>query len=112
MRTTHRILALTACLFASGAIAATQFGSCAKDPAASGVHERMDRIQDLMQRLRHMPEGEEQRRLMELHMKGMQEGLRELGHRDVGEACRVEFMHAMMEQMLRHQGAAQDSDGR
>ena len=112
MRTTHRMLALTACLFASGAMAAVQSGACAKDPAAIGVHERMDRIQDLMHRLRYIPHGEEQRRLLELHTKIMQEGLGELGRRDVGEACRVEFMHAMMEQMLRHQGAAQNSDGR
>lgn len=112
MRITHLISASIACLFAAGAIAATQIPACAKDPAAIGVHERMDRIQDVMDRLRHMPEGTEQRRLMELHMKGMQEGLRELRHRDVSEACRVEFMHATMEQMLRHQGVVHDSDGR
>ncbi len=112
MRTTHRMLALIACLFAFGAMAAVQSGACVKDPAAIGVHQRMDRIQDLMHRLRYIPQGEERRRLLDLHTKIMQEGLGVLGRRDVGDACRVEFMHAMMEQMLHHQGALQNSDGR
>jgi hypothetical protein len=92
--------------------AADDTAPCAKDPKASGLPERLVRMRDQMDRIEWATDKEEQRRLMDLHLKTMQEGMREVRRRETGTGCRIEMMQALMEQMMRHQMAAQDSDGR
>jgi hypothetical protein len=72
----------------------------------------MEQMQEQMDRIERATDRQQQRRLMELHMKKMHEGMRELRRRDTGERCRLEMMHAMMEQMMRHQMVAHDPAGR
>ena len=102
-------VAVAACVLSFAA-----FGedSCERDPAARGLTERMHGMAEQMDRIEWSTDREEQQRLMELHMKKMREGMRELRHRKTGDACRVEMMQAMMEQMMRHQLVAQDPAGR
>jgi hypothetical protein len=45
---------------------------------------------------------------MDLHMKHMQEGMRELRRRDMPADCRIELMSSMMESMMRHQQLQQE----
>lgn len=106
MKTFPRVLgAAIAGLLSLGAFAE---GSCERDPAARGLTERVQGMTEQMDRIEWTTDREVQQRLMELHMKKMREGMRELRHRKAGDACRVEMMQAMMEQMMRHHLVAQD----
>ena len=109
MNTFLRTLAAAACFAPFAAIGAD---SCERDPAARGLTQRMQGMAEQMDRIEWSTDREEQQRLMELHMKKMREGMRELRHRDAGDACRIEMMQAMMEQMMRHHLVAQDPAGR
>ena len=98
---------------ASTAFAAAQEPApCAKDPRANGLPQRMARMNEQMDRIEWTTDRAEQRRLMDLHMKSMHEGMREVRRRETTAECRMDMMQAMMEQMMRHELAAQDSDGR
>jgi hypothetical protein len=102
---------LLACLLTAAAAAfASPAPSCEGDPNAQGLAERMRSIRDQMDRIEWTGDVEQQRTLMSLHVKTMHESLRELRRRPASDACRIEIMHAMMEQMLRHQLAAQDAE--
>ena len=95
-----------ATLFAASAAAsagAAEPSSCARDPAARGMHERIDGLREQGNRIEWTENREERRVLMELHMKKMHEGMRTLRERGAGDACRMEFMEAMLEQVMRHQ---------
>ena len=83
--------------------------SCHDDPKATGLETRMQQMKDQMDRIEWTIDRAEQRGLMDLHMKKMHEGMRELRRREASEGCRLEMMHAMMEQMMRHQLAQQDA---
>ena len=108
MNMTTRVLLGCALLAASAAFAAPP-GQCERDPRARGLPERMHSMSNEMDRIEWTLDRAEQRLLLDLHAKKMQEGLRELRQRKAGEACRLEMMHAMMEQMLRHQLAASET---
>jgi hypothetical protein len=113
MNTLSRILAtgaLCAAFVPAGALAAHT--SCHDDPKASGLETRMQQMKDQMDRIEWTTDRAEQRNLMELHMKKMHEGMRELRRREASEGCRLEMMHAMMEQMMRHQLVQQDPAGK
>lgn len=103
-----------ACLLAasSAAFAAERTGACATDPKATGLPERVETMRSHMNRIEWTEDRDERRRLMDLHMKVMHEGIRELNRREPSDGCRMEMMHAMMEQMMRHQLAAQEADAR
>jgi len=104
----------TAALFAAATSAfavADEMAPCAKDPKAAGLPERLVRMKDQMDRIEWSTDKEEQRRLMDLHVKTMQEGMREVRRRETTTGCRLEMMQALMEQMMRHQLAVQESDG-
>jgi hypothetical protein len=103
------LLATLACLLSFAAFAE---GPCERDPAARGLTQRMKGMSEQMDRIEWTSDREEQQRLMELHMKKMREGMRELRHRKAGDACRVEMMQAMMEQMMRYHLVALDPPGR
>jgi len=45
----------------------------------------------------------EQRKLMELNIKHVREGVREMRHRKLGAECRMEVMASLMEAMVRHE---------
>lgn len=93
---------------AAAAFAADRPSACASDPRTAGLRERVQNMRAHMNRVEFTADREERRRLMDLHMKVMHEGIRELDRRQAGEGCRMEVMHAMMEQMMRHQLAVQE----
>jgi len=95
-----------ACLLSTPALAADDLSAC-RDPANQGLRQRMENIRDQMDRIEYAPTRDEQRRILELHSKTMHEGMREMRRRDPAPACREQMMYAMMEQMMRHQLAAQ-----
>jgi hypothetical protein len=97
-----------ACLLSTPALAADELSAC-RDPANQGLRQRMENIRDQMDRAEYAATRDEQRRILELHSKTMQEGMREMRRRDPAPACREQLMYAMMEQMVRHQLAAQST---
>ncbi len=95
------LLAAAAPAFASGPPCAQQ--------SAAGMHARLDTMRDQMDRIEVTTDRAEQRKLMELHMKHVREGLHELRKReDIPMACRVEMMSAMLETLVRHEAVAQE----
>ena len=102
-----------ACLVAAAAVAG-EASPCRDDPQSEGLRTRMERMHEQMDRTRALSDPAEQRRLLELHAKHMREGMRELRRRDPGlePGCRMELMHAMMEQVIAHQQAAQELGAR
>lgn len=109
MTNLSRIAAVLLLAAAPVAFAAPQRPSaCGADPNAAGLPERIQNLKSQMNRIEWTADREERRRLMDLHMKVMHEGIRELDRRDASDGCRMEMMHAMMEQMMRHQLAVQE----
>jgi hypothetical protein len=112
MNKLSRVAAACFLAAASTAFAAVDdMAPCAKDPKATGLPERLARMRDQMDRIEWATDKEEQHRLMDLHVKTMQEGMREVRRRETTTGCRLEMMQALMEQMMRHQLAAQETDG-
>lgn len=106
-----RITRLAALLLVAAAPAsalADRPSACGADPRATGMPERIQNMRSQMNRIEYTADPEERRRLMDLHMKVMHEGIRELDRRQASDGCRMEMMHAMMEQMMRHQLAVQE----
>ena len=83
--------------------------ACVRDPNAAGLAERMALIKDHMDGVERATDPSEQRALLDLHMKKMHEGMRQLRHRGVSEGCRLEITQAMLEQMMRHQLVERDA---
>ena len=84
---------------------------CTKDPRANGLPQRLERMQDQMDRIEWSTDKEEQKRLLDLHLKSVQEGMRETKRRDTTAECRMDMMQALMEQMVRHELAAHEIGG-
>src|SRR5688500_12970239 len=104
--------AIAATLLAStAAVAGAPASSCAHDPAAHGMRERIEGLRQESDRIDRTADREERRALRDLHMKKMHEGMRTLRERAAGDACRMEFMQAMREQVTRHH-LLQDPDTR
>lgn len=107
---------IAAALLAAAAIPAfadaDRASACNGDPRAAGLPERVQNMRAQMRRIEFTADRAERRRLMDLHMKVMHEGIRELDRRQASDGCRMEMMHAMMEQMMRHQLAVQEDDRR
>jgi hypothetical protein len=113
MKAMSKVFAACALAAASTAYAAADSAApCAGDPMASGLPQRMERMRDQMNRIEWATDREEQRRLMDLHLKTMHEGMREVHRRSTSSECRMDMMQSLMEQMMRHQMAAQEIDGR
>lgn len=98
-----------ACLVATAAVAA-EGTPCTNDPDAVGMRSRMEVMHEQMDRAQSQSDPAEQRRLLELHAKHMREGMRELRRREpvLAPGCRLELMHAMMEQVIAHQCMAEE----
>ena len=107
-----RLAAACALAAASAALAAPDASTpCANEPTAAGLPQRLERMRDQMERIEWTTNREEQRALMDLHMKTMHEGMREVHRRQTSNECRMDMMQALMEQMMRHQLAEQEADG-
>lgn len=112
MNVSVRTLAVCACVLGGFAAQAEPPSACAGDPGARGISERMGNLRTYIERIERGVERSERRRLMGIHLKAMGENIRELRSRALGQGCRIETMQAMMEQMLRHQIAAQEVEER
>jgi hypothetical protein len=102
-------------LFVAALPALAQEGSaCVKDADAAGMKTRIDAMDGQVTRIRSLTDREQQRRLAELHVKHMHEGLRELRRRDVrlDPACRAEVMQSLLEHVIVHQQLVHDLDER
>ena len=103
------LFAAIACALVLPALADAGLPECRKDPQSSGLAQRVENIREQMERAELSTDRSEQRRLLDLHAKTMHEGMRELRRRHTTAGCREEMMHAMMEQMMRHQLALQET---
>jgi hypothetical protein len=100
----RKILVTLLCgaLAAAPALGAEEPSACAKESHAEGLLARMRVIREQSDRIEWTTDRVEQRQLMELHIKHLREGMREMRHRKVGPGCRLEMMSSMMEAMIRH----------
>ena len=103
--------AMAIALGAVPAFAADTPPDCPKDGATVGMQARMKTLREEIERIEWTADPAEQKRLMEMHMKHMHEGLRELRRRDMHVACRVDLMASMMETMIRHEQVMHDRNG-
>ena len=110
MTKTFASLLLAATGLVAAAAVVPESPACANDAVAEGMRTRMERMHDQMNRAHALSDPADQRRMLELHAKHMREGMRELRRREPGlePGCRIELMHAMMEQVIEHQQAAQE----
>jgi hypothetical protein len=106
------VLAALAAAAATAALAADGLAACAHDPQASGMAERLSGMREQMDRVQWAANRDEQRRLMDLHLKSINEGMYQLRHRDASDGCRLELTNAMLEQMVRHELAAREFEAR
>lgn len=111
MRTLCAVGMLCGALAAASAFGADTVPACPNDPGTAGMHARMKVMREQMDQIEWTTDRVEQRRLMQMHMKHMHEGLRELRNRDLGMGCRIEMMNTMMEAMVRHEQVMHDNDG-
>lgn len=111
MNTVIKAAAACAVLAVMPALAEHTADHCGNGAAAEGMRARVDAINDQMDRIEWTTDRAQQRELMDLHMKHMREGLRELRKREMPAACRIDLMSAMVESMVRSQLVAH-SDAR
>jgi hypothetical protein len=105
-------VAFALALAASTSVLAADGAACPPGAAMTGMRERIVSLQEQMDRIEWTADRAEQRRLMDLHAKLMREGMREIHHRDLAPACRIEMMSSMMDVMIRHQQAMEDPEER
>ena len=110
-KTLFRLTVLVAALAITSVFADPSAGHCGHGAEAAGMQARMKTMHDQMDRIEWTEDRAKQRELMDLHMKHMQEGMRELRRRQIPSECRIELMGSMMESMMRHQ-QVQDQGGK
>jgi hypothetical protein len=78
---------------------------CANDPDGAGLATRIEHMRGQVDRIRSLTDRAEQRRLAELHVKHMHEGLRELRRREprLDPRCHAEVMQSLLEQVIVHE---------
>jgi hypothetical protein len=112
MRKTVTAVLLCVAMSAGSALAETATGAaCMKQPAGQGMRARMELMHGQMNRIEWTTDRAEQSKLLDIHTKHMQEGLRELRHRDMDASCRMEMMSSIMEEIVRHQLVLSERDG-
>jgi hypothetical protein len=112
MRKTVTAVLLCAAMSAGSALAEkADAAACMKQPSGQGMRARMELMHEQMNRIEWTTNRAEQSKLLDIHTKHMQEGLRELRHRDMDAGCRMEVMGAIMEEMVRHQLVLSERDG-
>jgi microcompartment protein CcmL/EutN len=101
-----------------GALAAPAYAidaataQCPNDATTAGMHARMKVVREQMDRIEWTTDRAEQRRLMDLNMKHVQEGLREIRRRPMAVGCKVEMMDTMLETVVRQQQVALEAGSR
>lgn len=100
-----------AALAAAGSPDVQSASPCDQGPSAQAMRARMETIKRQTDKIEWTVDRAEQRRLMELQMKHVREGLRELRLRDLPADCRIESMNAMLEAMVRHEQVMHDNTG-
>ena len=107
------ILAIGACaLLASPCALAANDAACNQDAQSAGMQARMNTVRSQMDRIEWTTDRGEQKRLLDLNTKHVQEGLREARRRDLAAACRMEVLNTLLETMVRHEQVRQEADGR
>lgn len=92
--------ALATVLMAAGTAFAGQ-APCDQDPRARGLKMRIEVITARMDRIEATLDRAEQKQLIELQAKTLREGFQQLRRREPNDACRVELLNALLEQMAR-----------
>ena len=108
MKPTITLASACFALAATAALAARSDDHCGKGVEAEGMRARVTTMNAQMDRAEWAQDKAKQRELMDLHMKHMREGLRELRKRDMPADCRIELMSEMMESMMRHHQLQED----
>lgn len=90
-------------LAATGAFADHTAEHCGKSAEAEGLRARIATLQSQADRIEWTADKAEQRNLIELNMKHLQEATAQLRKRELSPACRIELLSAMLEVMLRNQ---------
>ena len=108
MKTLFRLTILAAAFAVTPVLADHTADHCGMSAQADGMRARVKTINDQMDRIEFTEDKNKQRELMDLHMKHMQEGMRELRKREMPSDCRIELMSSMMESMMRHQQFQQE----
>ena len=112
MRRTVTAILLCAAMGAGSALAESSgAAACMKQPSGQGMRARMELMHEQMKRIEWTTDRADQAKLLDIHTKHMQEGLRELRRRDMDAGCRMEVMSAIMEEMVRHQLVLSERDG-
>ena len=105
-------VALALAAVATTSVLAAAGGACRPGAAMAGMRERIVSLQEQMDRIEWTADRAAQRGLMDLHAKRMREGMREIRNRDLEPACRMEMMTSMMDMMIRHQQAMEETEER
>jgi len=108
MKTLIKLTIAAAAFSITPALAAHTADHCGKSAQADGMRARVKTIDEQMDRIEFTEDHGKRQELMDLHLKHMQEGMRELRKRDMPSDCRIELMSAMMESMMRHQQVQQE----
>lgn len=109
----RRIVAMGAmCTVLAALPAFASESACGRDPQAAGMKARMSTVRAQMDRIEWTTDRAEQKRLLDLNTKHVQEGLREARRRDLAPACRMEVLNTLLETMVRHEQVRQEADGR
>ena len=98
----------TACiaLAATGAFADHTATHCGNSTEAQGMRARVATIQSQADRIEWTTDRAEQRQLVELNMKHLQEAMGQLRKRDLSPGCRIELMTTMLDVLIRNQQVA------
>jgi len=112
MKRIFAVSALCAGLVAVPALAATPASACGEDVQSAGMQARMNTVRTQMDRIEWSTDRAEQKRLLDLNTKHVQEGLREARRRDLAPGCRLEVLNTLLETMVRHEQVRQEADGR
>jgi len=106
MKTPPRIFLACVAMAATGALADHDANHCGNSPAAEGMRARVKTIELQAERIEWTADRAEQRTLIELNMKHLQEAMGQLRKRDLSPGCRIELMTTMLDVLIRNQQVA------
>ncbi len=108
MKTTFTTI-LLAMAFAAVPALAAHTPACGNDAQTVGLKARLANLSEKMDRIQWATDPAEQRRLMDLHAKLMREGLEQIRTRPISSECRMQMTQAMMDQIILHELAEQET---
>ena len=103
MNTLIRLAVFGAALAITPAFADHTAEHCGNSAAANGMRARVATIQSQADKIEWTADKAEQRKLIDLNMKHLQEATVQLRKRELSPACRIELLSAMVEVLLRNQ---------